>query len=91
MSADLYVSVGWAPGEMQRNIIQTMTLFLLQYKRSAIWGRKKKQSGEGKKNNKNQMKLLRVDTGSQSQVLTFFIIISALFPDRVEWLELGGI
>lgn len=37
------------------------------------------------------MKLVRVDTGSQFQVLTFFIIISALFPDRVKWLELGGI
>lgn len=49
MSADLHVPVGWAPGEMQRNIIQTMTLFLLQYKQSAILGRKKTIRG-GKKN-----------------------------------------
>lgn len=49
MSADLFVSFRWESGEMQRDIIQIMTLFLLQYKNLQCVGGK---AGR-KKTNKN--------------------------------------
>lgn len=87
---------GWEPGEMQRDIIQIMTLFLLQYKNLQSGGGK----GGGEWGDREEENLQKLDernyrwhwlTVSSSNGAFFIIIISALFPDRMKWLELRRI